>query len=246
MTPPETYDVVAFAAHPDDAEAACGGLLAKLVKRGYRVAICDATQGELASNGSVEQRRSEAVRAAAVLGVQGRWNLELPDGGLRATDPEQLRRLVIAMREARPRLIVAPHPAARHPDHVELAGLVHAAQFWCGVRRFAPEAPAVARPVLLRALDYHPLTPSFVVDIRAELASKLESLRCYASQFERHGDSVPTHLNDPAYLQRIETNARTYGQLIGSAAGEPYVIDAGVPLEDPVAALAPDLAEVRP
>ncbi len=232
------FDVLAFAAHPDDAEAACGGLLAKLAKQGYRTAICDATRGELATNGTVETRQEEAAAAAEVLGVEARFNLDLPDGGLRAEDPEQLRIVVTALRTHAPRVIVAPHDAARHPDHVQLAALVRHAQFWCGVRRHTPEVPPVTRPVLLQALDFHGMTPSFVVDIRDELAAKLRSLRCYASQFERHANDAPTLLNDPAYLARIETNARTYGQLIGSPAGEPYRIDGAVRLDDPVAALA--------
>ena len=66
---PETLDVIAFAAHPDDAEASCGGLLSKLARLGYRVAICDLTRGELGSNGTLEERAQEAGEAARVLGL---------------------------------------------------------------------------------------------------------------------------------------------------------------------------------
>ncbi len=171
-------------------------------------------------------------------------NLELPDGGLRADDPEQLRLVVTLLRTTSPRLIIAPHDASRHPDHAQVAELVRRAQFWCGVRRHTPDVPCVPRPVLLRALDFHPMAPSFVVDIRHELEAKMQALRCYASQFERAAGDTATLLNDPAYLQRIETNAHTYGQLIGSPAGEPYAIDGAVPLDDPIAALAAVPAEV--
>lgn len=240
----DRLDVLAFGAHADDAEAACGGLLAKLAKRGYRIAICDATRGELASNGDVEQREHEADEASRVLGLRERFNLDLPDGGLHADDPQQLAAVVTIVRQQAPRLLVAPHRAARHPDHVQLAELVQRAQFWCAVRRHTPEVAAVARPVLLRALDYHPIIPSFVVDIRDDLEIKMRALRCYVSQFERRAGDAPTLLNDPAYLVRIETNARTYGQLIGSPAGEPYVVDGAVPVDDPVAVLASAASEV--
>ena len=242
----DKLDVIAFAAHPDDAETACGGLLAKLVRLGYRVAICDLTRGELASNGTPEARAAEAREAARILGVQARLGLGLPDGGLRAADPEQERRLVQVLRAHAPRLIVAPHESARHPDHVQTSELVRRAQFWCGVARYAPDTPAVSRPVLLRALDFRPMQPAFVVDISSELETKLRALRCYRSQFERAAGSTPTLLNDPAWLGRIETDARTFGQLIGCAAGEPFQIDGGVPLADPVAALAPAREAVGP
>jgi len=38
-------DVLAFAAHRDDTEITCGGLLIKMVEKGYKVGACDLTQG---------------------------------------------------------------------------------------------------------------------------------------------------------------------------------------------------------
>lgn len=238
-------DVIAFAAHPDDSEACCGGLLLKLARRGYRTAVCDLSGGELGSNGTPAERQREAAAAAAVLGLAARLQLGLPDGGLDRRDAEQLAAVVGVLRTHAPRLIIAPHPRSRHPDHAEVTALVRRAQFFCGVRRSGPELPPVVRPALIYGLDYHPLRPSFVVDITAELADKLAALRCYRSQFERQAGSVATLLNDPAYLHRIETNARHYGQRIGCAAGEPYVIEAAVPVDDPVQVFAP-ASEVRP
>jgi LmbE family N-acetylglucosaminyl deacetylase len=81
------------------------------------------------------------------------------------------------------------------------------------------------------------MTPSFVVDITDELPTKLRALGCYRSQFVRAAGRSPTVLNDPAWLRRVETAARTYGELIGRPAGEPYAVDGPVPLADPVAAL---------
>ena len=235
----ETFDVLAFGAHPDDAEAACGGLLIQLVRRGYRVAICDLTRGELASNGTVAERQAEAAAAARLLGLHGRFDLGLPDGGLRADALEQRRSLVAALRAHAPRLILIPDLAARHPDHLAAHALLRQAQFYCGVAGYEAGTAPVQRPVLVRALDFHPMVPSFVVDVSEVLALKLEALRCYRSQFERGPGRLPTLLNEPAYLQRLETNARAYGQLIGCAAGEPYGLDGPVPLADPVAALVP-------
>lgn len=232
-------DIVAFAAHPDDAEASCGGLLAKLAGRGARVAICDLTRGELASNGSPEERAREAAAASEVLGLSARLQLGLPDGALAGGDPAQLRSVVECLREHRPRLVVAPHSNSRHPDHAEAAELVRRAQFFCAVRRYEPSSPHVARPFLLQGLDFHPMRPSFVVDITAELDRKLEALRCYRSQFERRPGDVTTLLNDPSFLERVTTDARAYGQLIGRPAGEPYVIEGAVPVEDPLALWAP-------
>ena len=39
-------DFLAVGAHPDDVEIACGGTLASLARKGYRVGIVDLTDGE--------------------------------------------------------------------------------------------------------------------------------------------------------------------------------------------------------
>ena len=228
-------DVLALFAHPDDAEVACGGLLAKLAGRGHRVGICDLTRGELGTNGTPETRAEEARAAARALGVESRSQLGLPDGGLDGRDARQLESMVRILRAQAPRLVVGPHVSARHPDHVEAATLLRRAVFFAAVPRFAPDAPAVERPVHLQAADYWPLAPSFVVDIGAQLATKLAALACYRSQFEAGGGARATHLNDPAFLRRVETDARHYGRLIGAAAGEAFVVDGAVPVDDPLA-----------
>lgn len=52
-------DILAFGAHSDDVEIGMGGTIAKYVKKGARVGICDLTQAELSSNGTVESRKEE-------------------------------------------------------------------------------------------------------------------------------------------------------------------------------------------
>jgi len=241
-----TLDVLACVAHPDDAETSCGGLLVKMSRRGYRVGICDLTRGELASNGTPEIRQQEAAAAAAVLQLTTRINLSLPDGGIDPHNPEQLLAVVRLLRQQQPRLLIAPHTGNRHPDHAATRALVQRAQFFMGVHGYDRSTPAVPRAVLVHALDYHPMEPSFLVDISDELSTKLQAIRCYRSQFEATEGSAPTVLNDRAFLQRIETNAAAYGQRMGCAAAEPYWMEAAVPLEDPIAALTTSRQGARP
>jgi bacillithiol biosynthesis deacetylase BshB1 len=224
-------------AHPDDAETSCGGLLAKMARQGYRVAVCDLTRGERASNGTPETRRQEAEDAAAVLGLHQRLQLELPDGDLRGEDPTQHLAVLRLLRRTRPRVVIAPGPGNRHPDHAATRELVQRACFFTAVRGFDPDSQVAPRPVLLHALDYHPMQPSFIVDISETLDVKMQAIHCYRSQFDATPDSAPTVLNDPAFVQRIRTHAASYGQRIGCEAGEPYWIEADVPIADPIAAL---------
>src|SRR5215203_3112124 len=99
MAPTETtesYDLLAVAAHRDDVELTCGGTLAKAVRAGHRVAILDLTQGEMGTRGSAEIRAAEAKKAAGVLGVTTRENLQLPDAAIvnDAATREKLARMI--------------------------------------------------------------------------------------------------------------------------------------------------------
>jgi N-acetylglucosamine malate deacetylase 1 len=52
-----SLDILAFGAHPDDAEIWCGGLLLKLKDQGYRTGIVHLTVGDMGSRGTPEVRR---------------------------------------------------------------------------------------------------------------------------------------------------------------------------------------------
>src|SRR5260370_33816505 len=73
-------DLIAVGAHPDDVEIACGGTLARLARKGYRVGIVDLTDGEpTPQSPGPDVRMTEAQKAADVLGVTIRINLNLPN-----------------------------------------------------------------------------------------------------------------------------------------------------------------------
>ena len=73
-------DILAFGAHPDDAELGAGGSLSKAVATGSKVGIIDLTRGELGTRGTPELRSQEAHKAAKIIGVSIRENLGFTDG----------------------------------------------------------------------------------------------------------------------------------------------------------------------
>lgn len=75
-------DILVFGAHPDDAELGAGGTIAKEVSRGKKVGIIDLTRGELGTRGTAEIRDQEAARAADVLNIAVRENMEFLVGEL--------------------------------------------------------------------------------------------------------------------------------------------------------------------
>jgi len=65
-------DVLAVGAHPDDIEIGCGGILAHYKKMGKTTGILDLTNGMPTPYGTVEQRLTEAKKAAEILKVDVR------------------------------------------------------------------------------------------------------------------------------------------------------------------------------
>ena len=78
MDKPVALDVLAIAAHPDDAEITCGGLLIKMVRMGRKVGILDLVAGEMGTYGDQHTRATEAASAAKVMGLVFRANSEMP------------------------------------------------------------------------------------------------------------------------------------------------------------------------
>ena len=221
MTAP--VDILAIASHRDDVELTCGGTLVKHALKGHRTAIIDLTQGEMGTRGSAEIRAAESDAAAKVLGVGTRRNLGLPDAGIENT-PETRRQLALLIRELRPRVVIAPAPRGRHPDHRVGSQLIRDACFVAGLAKLDPASPPHRPLKVLHCIAYREdhVKPTFVVDISAEFETKLEAIKCYASQFDgatQAGEVYPT--GEPLY-DVVRTQAAHYGSLIRCRYGEPY------------------------
>jgi bacillithiol biosynthesis deacetylase BshB1 len=232
-------DILAIGAHRDDVELTCGGTLLKAVAMGRRTAILDLSQGETGTRGSAELRAAEASRAAEILGVAARENLELPDAGIVNT-PETRAKLAIAIRRFMPRIVIAPAPSphGRHPDHRVSSELVRDACFVAGLAKIEPSVPKHRPHKIVHTLTYREdhLKPTFVVDISSEFERKMEAVRCYDSQFEgaiQAGEVYPT--GEPLY-DVIRHQAAHYGSLIRCRYGEPFFTTETMRVDD-IAAL---------
>jgi LmbE family N-acetylglucosaminyl deacetylase len=240
--------VLAFGAHPDDAELAFGGTLARLAAQGVLTVVVDCTAGERASRGDVEIRAREAADAARALGVAARESLALPDLGLRADDPVQVRAVVECVRRHRPVLILAPHPLEGHPDHRAASALVERAVLEARLARADATGTPHAVQQLLFALpgaggdrgggagDGGALGGGLVVDVSESFERKQAALRAYRSQFES-GPGAVTRLSAPGFLELVEARARVAGAAIGARYGEGFTWRGALRMVTPLAAL---------
>jgi len=186
-------------AHPDDAEFACGGTIAKWTAAGCEVTYVVLTDGSAGSNepGATREdmarlREDEQREAARILGVADVHFLGQVDGHLEVT-PETRRLVCRMVRRFRPEVLVAPDPSRlwsgegyiNHWDHKQ-AGLL-------GLTAVMPDAPS--RPMFPDLLDegYEPYEvpnlylmgpeePDTFIDITDTFDRKLQALAAHASQ----------------------------------------------------------------
>lgn len=217
-------DLLVFGPHPDDIEIGLGATVAKHVALGHRVGLCDLTQGELGSNGTIEERRREADAAANVLGVDWRENLQWPDGGI-TTSPEFLRSAVELIRRHQPKVIAIPYWDDRHPDHVAASDVLTQAAFKAKLRRFEAGDAAWRADWICYYFINDSTPPSFVVDVSEHYQKKRDALACYRSQFTPAGaGAVDTRLTASAFQQLIQTRDAQFGALAGVAFAEGVVV----------------------
>ncbi len=220
-------DVLAIGAHPDDIELSCGGTIAKLVKEGHKVAIADVTQGELGTRGNKDIRSKEAGEAAKILGVVTRRNLKIPDGDIDMSRAN-LKKVIMLIRELRPKILIIPHSVERHPDHVHAHRLCKEAWYYSGLRKIETtlggEIQKPHRPDnFFEFMQWYEFTPSFVVDISGTFETKMKAIKAHASQFFDPKSKDPeTILSRPEFLERIKTDCEYYGKKIGAKYGEPF------------------------
>ena len=230
----DAFEIAAVCAHPDDAELAMGGTIARETARGRRVCLIDLTRGESGSRGTPETRAAEAQEAARILGAAHRESLALPDSGLQVI-PEHKDPMVAALRRLRPTVVLLQHWRQRHPDHAAASRIVYDACFLAGLRNSRPELGPAFRPTKLvyavTTTEAHDMAPSFVVDVTALWEQKLRAISAFASQFTPAPDETGTLPLD-RFKEAVELAGRRHGQRIGVRYGEGFVTREPLAVDD--------------
>jgi len=225
-------NVLAIGIHPDDIELGCGGTVIVAANGGHNVVMIDLSDGASSTNGTPDERKREAARAAEIMGVAARQNLSLPDTAVQGEDPEQIRRLVSAIRSARPDVVLTPSSDDPHPDHASGGELTRRAIYLAGVRGYKTgEESWPVRAVLVYGGRVE-VKPHLVVDITPAQRKKMLAIAAHESQFLPGAGKQPTPLNAPEFLPAIEGRDRMYGQKIRVEFGEAFQLLKPIALSD--------------
>lgn len=166
---------VVLAPHPDDEVFGCGATLAAMCANGVPVQVLVVSDGAAdgGSQATVEQRRDESRRAAALLGYPAPTFWDLPDGRL-ADVPDLPQRILAWIRERDPEVVLAPSCWEMHRDHRAVAqAAIDAVLAIDGRTRLAMYEIGVPMPM-----------PGVLVDISRWRSLKAAAMSCFASQIE--------------------------------------------------------------
>jgi len=237
MTDDANRTVLAFMAHPDDAEFLCGGTLIRLADAGWEIHIATITPGDCGTMTETPWaiaaiRTEEARRAAAMIGATYHC-LDERDGFI-VYDKPTLQKSLDLFRRVMPSLVFTLSPKDYMMDHQMTSLLARGASFLFG----APNASAVPLkeethvPYLyycdpVEGIDPfgHPVEPTTRIDISSQLEKKTEMLACHASQREW----LRAHHGTDEYLDAMKRQSAMRGQEAGTAAAEAFVQHRGHP-----------------
>lgn len=194
----QTERLIVVAAHPDDLESMCGGVIAKLAQQEMTVFSVNCTLGDIGTeepgvtrSALARTRLAETEEAARVLNVERTFNLGhhdgelLPDLELRA----QIARLY-RLTQADTLLTFDPFWTGQiHPDHRAAGQAALDAYMPSKMPLYRPEqlkeagvAPGCLERIFLFATDR---APDVYVDVTPVYETKLAACMAHVSQFPK-------------------------------------------------------------
>ena len=187
--------IIAFGAHPDDAEFQAGGTAIMWAQQGHHVKFVSVTNGDIGhwqmAGGPLAQRRTaEVVEAARRMGITTEV-LDIHDGELLPT-LDNRRTITRLIREWKADIVLSHRPNDYHPDHRNVGILVQDSAFMVTVPFFCPGTPRLTEnPVFFfypdRFKKPYAFQPDVAVSIDAVFEKKLHAIDALESQVYEGG-----------------------------------------------------------
>ena len=183
--------IIAFGAHPDDAELKASGVAAQWAARGHKVKFVAMTNGdvghfETAGGPLARRRKAEVAECARILGIETDV-MDIHDGEL-VPSLENRKAMSRLIRQWQADIVMGHRPYDYHPDHRYTGVLMDDSAVVVVAPFFVPDTPPTPRnPVFMYYSDGFqdpkPFTPSMVVGIDDVADKKWACVSAMPSQF---------------------------------------------------------------
>ena len=191
QAPSRPLRIIAFGAHPDDAELKASGVAALWAAAGHKVKFVAMTNGDVGhfeqAGGPLAKRRTaEVAQCAKILGIENEV-LDIHDGEL-VPSLENRQKVARLIREWQADIVMGHRPYDYHPDHRYTGVLLNDAAVVVVAPFFVPDTPPTPRnPVFLyysdNFQDPKPFDPTVVVGIDEVADKKWKCITAMPSQF---------------------------------------------------------------
>ncbi len=225
---PKLAPLLAFGAHPDDIEFACGGVIVKETLGGCPAHLVVCSAGEAATHGTPTQRKKEAEKSAKILGASVEFVQLDGDAHLEIKAAYAIT-LAGIIRRIRPGIVLSPTLVEnQHPDHPKLGRLVRDA---ARLARYGGlEELRKMPPHSIDQLLYYAVTPEaeptditpLLIDVSGD-----QILTAWMSAMEAHASQT----GERNYVELQLTRARLHGlragieRAIALYSADPLVLD---------------------
>ncbi len=183
--------IIAFGAHPDDAELKAGGVAAQWAAQGHKVKFVAMTNGDvghfaMAGGPLARRRKAEVEECARILGIETEV-LDIHDGELMPS-LENRKTVARLIREWQADIVLGHRPYDYHPDHRYTGVLLDDSAVLVVAPFFTPDTPPrPVNPVFLYYSDgFHdpkPFSATFVAAIDNVADKKWQCITAMPSQF---------------------------------------------------------------
>ncbi|MEO7272185.1 MAG: PIG-L family deacetylase [Vicinamibacterales bacterium] len=188
---PKPLRIMAFGAHPDDAELKASGVAALWAAQGHKVKFVAMTNGDVghfaqAGGPLARRRQAEVAECARILGIENQV-LDIHDGELMPS-LENRKTMARLIRDWQADIVMGHRPYDYHPDHRYTGVLMDDSAVVVVAPFFVPDTPPTARnPIFFyysdNFQDPKPFTATVVVDIDQVAEKKWQCISAMPSQF---------------------------------------------------------------
>lgn len=202
--------ILAVGAHLDDAEIACGGLLAKATASGRDVMLLSLSDSSYTDyRGRVlrteEEARQEGLDAAKLLGISDSEILGFPTKDV-PHDSVVVEAIEERIDDFRPDAILTHWPHDTHQAHRNTGlATLSAARYYRTILMYEPMMPA--------GRSFAGFRPQVYVDITDFIEQKIEALKAHASQYRKYGDD---------WIDAVRARCRLRGFEMGAEYAEAF------------------------
>lgn len=179
--------VLVFAPHNDDEVLGVGGTIAKYIKEGHEVYVCEVTSTP--DDEWTKELRIEAKGAHDFLGIKETYFLDLPMIGLRHHDTAEFNgRVHDVVQKINPNIVFVPHKGDMNFDHAEVTYSAMVA-----LRPYnVPDLKEIYAYETLSETEWnlptleHAFIPNVYFDITDTIEDKLKAMEYYQSELKKY------------------------------------------------------------